>query len=153
MATHLRTLTSTRLFSQGPIPFIATPRIRIPVPKSNCFAYPMASITAPAGKIEWLVVVPDKPGTHSKRLEVRDQHLANVKQAAESGFVKLGGLLLNEKPESGDASTFSFYGSTIMAVASSKEEVLERLSQDIYVTSGVWDLDKAQIWPIKLAKI
>jgi hypothetical protein len=32
----------------------------------------MASIsTPPAGKYEWLVVVPDKPGQHEKRLEVR----------------------------------------------------------------------------------
>ncbi len=32
----------------------------------------MASITTPpAGKIEWLVIIPDKPGTQEKRLEVR----------------------------------------------------------------------------------
>ncbi|KAI1420415.1 hypothetical protein F5Y12DRAFT_788307 [Xylaria sp. FL1777] len=105
----------------------------------------MASIsTPPAGKWEWLVVVPDKPGMQEKRLEVRPQHLAGVKPLAESGFVKTGGAIFNEKPESDDASKFSFYGSTLVCVASSKEEILESLSKDIYATSGVWDLENAK---------
>ncbi|KAJ8105344.1 hypothetical protein ONZ43_g7463 [Nemania bipapillata] len=59
--------------------------------------------------------------------------------------------ILNEKPESDDASKFSFYGSTLVCVASSKDEILELLSKDIYTTSGVWDLDNVQIWPAKFA--
>ncbi|KAI1188649.1 hypothetical protein F5B17DRAFT_394746 [Nemania serpens] len=112
----------------------------------------MASISTPsAGQFDWLVVVPDKPGMQDKRLEVRGQHLAGVKPLVESGFIKKGGAILNEKPESDDASKFSFYGSTLICVASSKEEVLEKLSKDIYTTSGVWDLDNVQIWPAKFA--
>ena len=34
-------------------------------------------------------------------------------------------------------------GSVMVAVADSKEEVLERLKADIYATSGVWNFDKA----------
>ncbi|GAW12998.1 hypothetical protein ANO14919_023740 [Xylariales sp. No.14919] len=112
----------------------------------------MAPISTPsAGQYEWLVVVPDKAGVHEKRLEVRAQHLAGTKPLAESGFIKTGGAIFNEKPETEDASKFSFYGSTLVCVASSKEEILERLSKDIYATSGVWDLDNAQIWPAKFA--
>lgn len=107
--------------------------------------------TPPAGQFEWLVIVPDKPGMQDKRLEVRAQHLAGTKPLAESGFIKTGGAILNEKPESDDASKYSFYGSTLVCVASSKEEILELLSKDIYTTSGVWDLDNVQIWPAKFA--
>ncbi|KAI0802753.1 hypothetical protein GGR55DRAFT_683053 [Xylaria sp. FL0064] len=101
--------------------------------------------------MEWLVVVPDKAGMHEKRLEVRAKHLAGTKPLAESGFIKTGGAILNEKPESDDATKFNFYGSTLVCVASSKEEIMDVLSKDIYATSGVWDLDNVQIWPAKFA--
>jgi hypothetical protein len=42
-------------------------------------------------------------------------------------------------------------GSALVIVASSKEEVIERLKSDIYGSSGVWDIDKAQIWPFRSA--
>ncbi|KAI1156331.1 hypothetical protein F4825DRAFT_446523 [Nemania diffusa] len=154
MASRLRALTSLRLYSHriAPIPSIPLLSARpssTPLPRSSYFAYPMAPIsTPPAGQFEWLVIVPDKPGMQDKRLEVRAQHLAGTKPLAESGFIKTGGAILNEKPESDDASKYSFYGSTLVCVASSKEEILELLSKDIYTTSGVWDLDNVQIWPV-----
>ncbi|KAI0973849.1 hypothetical protein F4678DRAFT_458631 [Xylaria arbuscula] len=112
----------------------------------------MASIsTPPAGKLEWLVVIPDKAGAHEKRLEVRAKHLGGIKPLAESGFIKTGGAILNDKPESDDATKFSFYGSTLVVVASSKEEILDVLHKDIYATTGVWDLENVQIWPAKFA--
>jgi uncharacterized protein YciI len=73
------------------------------------------------------------------------QHLEGTKPLAESGFIKTGGALLNEKPESDDASKFSFYGSTLVCVASSKEEILELLNKDIYARSGVWDMESVSI--------
>ncbi|KAI0913854.1 hypothetical protein F4824DRAFT_502887 [Ustulina deusta] len=151
MASRLRHL---RPFSRR-IPPATSPlsaKIRFPLPRSDYFAYPMASIsTPPAAKWEWLVVIPDRAGVHEKRLAVRAQHLEGIKPLAESGSVKTGGAILNEKPESEDATKFSFYGSTLVCVASSREEVLELLSKDIYTTSGVWDLDNVQIWPAKFA--
>lgn len=33
-------------------------------------------------------------------------------------------------------------------VAQSADECKEILSKDIYSTSGVWDVDNAQIWPV-----
>ncbi|KAI0389601.1 hypothetical protein F5Y17DRAFT_448404 [Xylariaceae sp. FL0594] len=110
-----------------------------------------AAAQIPAGKCEWLVVIPDKPGKQAQRLEVREQHLGGIKPLAESGFIKRGGALLNEKPEGADASKFDFFGSTLVCVASSREEVMEQLSKDIYAKSGVWDLDNVQIWPAKFA--
>ncbi|KAI1283934.1 hypothetical protein F5Y07DRAFT_94350 [Xylaria sp. FL0933] len=158
-SSRLRPLITTHLrpfnYSQRILPLLsAQTRIAPPLlPRSNYyFAHPMASIsTPPAGKMEWLVIVPDKAGMNEKRLEVRAQHLAGIKPVAESGFIKTGGAMLNEKPESDDATKFSFYGSTLVCVASSKEEIMDVLSKDIYATSGVWDLDNVQIWPAKFA--
>ena len=52
------------------------------------------------------------------------------------------GALLNKVPESDDPKSFDFMGSTLVVRADSKEHVLEQIKDDIYVTSGVWDLDK-----------
>lgn len=54
-------------------------------------------------------------------------------------------------PEGTDASKWAFHGSTIVMVAESREECKEILSKDIYTTSGVWDIDNAQIWPVSIA--
>ncbi|KAI5927013.1 hypothetical protein F4810DRAFT_706971 [Camillea tinctor] len=107
--------------------------------------------TPPPGKYEWLVVVPDKPGTQQKRLEVRPKHFEGLKAHIESGIIKTGGAILNDKPESEDPSKFDWYGSTLVVVASSKEEVRQLLANDIYGTSGVWDVENAQIWAAKIA--
>ncbi|EMR67833.1 hypothetical protein MGN70_007625 [Eutypa lata] len=110
------------------------------------------TVAPPSGKYEWLVIVPDKPGQQQKRLEVRPQHFAGLKNYIESGQFKSGGALLNSKPEDeNDPTKFDFYGSTITIVAASREEVISILSNDIYTTSGVWDVEKAQIWPAKIA--
>ncbi|SPN97523.1 uncharacterized protein DNG_01034 [Cephalotrichum gorgonifer] len=106
--------------------------------------------TAPK-PINWIVVVPDKTGTQEKRLEIRAQHLEGVKKHEASGLVKMGGAVLNDVPEGADPSKWSFYGSTLNVVAATKDEVLELLRNDIYTTSGVWDVENAQIWPAILA--
>ncbi|OTA96387.1 hypothetical protein M434DRAFT_392823 [Hypoxylon sp. CO27-5] len=112
----------------------------------------MASIsTPPPGKFEWLVIVPDKPGTTQKRLEVRAQHFEGLKPYIESQQFKTGGALLKDKPESDDPSKFDWYGSTIVLVAESKEEVKAILEKDIYTKSGVWDTENALIFAAKFA--
>lgn len=39
----------------------------------------------------------------------------------------------------------------MLALAGSKDEVLEALKKDVYCTSGVWDWDKVQIHAVSLA--
>ncbi|KAI1778297.1 hypothetical protein F4818DRAFT_456184 [Hypoxylon cercidicola] len=138
--------------------FTVVPRLFQPVPTARFgasrFARPrhpivkiqMASITTPApGKHEWLVVVPDKPGMTQKRLEVRAQHLAGLKPYVESQQFKTGGAVLNDKPEGDDPSTWDWYGSSLVVVAESKDEVKKILENDIYTKSGVWDTENALI--------
>lgn len=36
----------------------------------------------------------------------------------------------------------------MLAVAETKEEVLEALKKDVYYTNKVWDWEKIQIWPV-----
>ncbi|EAQ85734.1 hypothetical protein CHGG_06987 [Chaetomium globosum CBS 148.51] len=92
-------------------------------------------------KVEWLVVIPDFPGAQAKRLEVRPQHFAGLGPAKESGLYQMGGAVLNEPPTSDDPTTFSFAGSTIVILASSREEIREVLRKDVYASSGVWDVE------------
>lgn len=44
-------------------------------------------------------------------------------------------------------------GSAMLAVAESAEVVLEHLKRDVYCTSGVWDLDKVQIYPVSFPSV
>ncbi|KAH7325783.1 hypothetical protein B0I35DRAFT_421173 [Stachybotrys elegans] len=111
----------------------------------------MSSAAAAPRKYEFLVVVPDKPDVRAKRMEVRPQHFANMKPFLESGDWKMGGALLNSVPKDDEADSLDFMGSTLVCISTSKEEVLEQLKKDIYATSGVWDMDKVQIYPFKCA--
>ncbi|KAI1211774.1 uncharacterized protein F4807DRAFT_458672 [Annulohypoxylon truncatum] len=109
----------------------------------------MATITTPPpGKLEWLVVIPDKPGTQQKRIEVRAQHFEGLKPYVESQQFKTGGAVLKDKPESDDPSTWDWYGSTIVVVAESKDEVKAIIEKDIYTKSGVWDTENVPALPV-----
>ncbi|KXJ90811.1 hypothetical protein Micbo1qcDRAFT_67229 [Microdochium bolleyi] len=121
---------------------------------STYFRRTMASSNVPTpapGKFEWLVVVPDKPGMKAKRLEVRPQHFAGLAKHLEAGAMKTGGAYFHTKPDNDDPTTWDFAGSTIVIEAASKEEIVEMLNADIYASSGVWDVENAQILPAKFA--
>jgi len=107
----------------------------------------MATSSKP--RLEWLVMLPDKPNALAKRLEVRQTHLENIDPDVQRGSVVLGGAYLSEQPAEGQ--TPDMLGSAMIFVADSKEEVLERIKHDIYTTSGVWDIDKINIWPFRSA--
>lgn len=57
------------------------------------------------------------------------------------------GAMLNSHPAEGE--TPSFKGSMMLAVAESEAEVRALLENDIYSRSGVWDLENAQIIPVR----
>ncbi|KAJ5041020.1 uncharacterized protein L3040_005577 [Drepanopeziza brunnea f. sp. 'multigermtubi'] len=100
-------------------------------------------------KFEWLVIMPDQPGKLAKRMEIRPAHLDGLNSAREKGFWKMGGALLEEVPREGEG--LKIHGSCMVALASSKEEVLEQLKADTYAKNEVWDFSKIQIYPFKCA--
>lgn len=61
------------------------------------------------------------------------------------------GAVLEEMPPDDEVSSMKFSGSTLMVVAESKQAVIDLIKDDIYVKSGVWDLEKVMIWPAKIA--
>jgi len=83
-------------------------------------------------------------------------HFEGLKTGLEAGFWKMGGkfhtkkwgrqllifsgALLDEVPAEGEG--LKIQGSAMVALASSKEEVLEQLKNDIYAKSDVWDFSK-----------
>ncbi|PMD27179.1 hypothetical protein NA56DRAFT_667562 [Hyaloscypha hepaticicola] len=102
-----------------------------------------------AEKFEWLVILPDQPGALTRRVEVRPKHFEGLKPNMDNGFWKMGGAILDEVPKEGEQLKFA--GSAMVALASSKEEVLEILKNDIYAKNEVWDFSKIQIYPFKCA--
>ncbi|TKA79882.1 hypothetical protein B0A55_03661 [Friedmanniomyces simplex] len=100
-----------------------------------------------AGKQEWMVILPDKKDALADRMKVRPDHLAALKPSVESGFWVMGGASLDEPVKEGEGPKIN--GSVMMAVAESKDEVLEKIKADVYYTSGVWDVEKIQIFPFK----
>lgn len=91
---------------------------------------------------------PDFPDSLQKRLNVRPEHLQNLQNDPED-FWLFGGAFLEEPVKEGE--TPKMKGSAMLIRANSKEEVVERLKNDVYVTGGVWDWDKVQIFPFKSA--
>ena len=59
--------------------------------------------------------------------------------------------MLEEPIKDGDSGPPKMKGSAMLIGAKTQAEVVERLKKDIYVTSGVWDLEKVQIIPFKSA--
>ncbi|KAK0720905.1 hypothetical protein B0H67DRAFT_484616 [Lasiosphaeris hirsuta] len=110
----------------------------------------MATESTPR-KYEFLVVIPDFPGVLQKRIEARNAHLSGLKPAVESGLYQMGGAILEDVPVDDSPSSLKMTGSTVVITAESKEEILKTLRNDIYAKSGVWDVDNAQIWPLKCA--
>ncbi|KAK4922447.1 hypothetical protein LTR28_012633 [Elasticomyces elasticus] len=61
----------------------------------------------------------------------------------------MGGATLDAVP--GDDGPLKINGSVMMALARSREEVMEKLREDVYFRRGVWDESKIQIFPFKSA--
>jgi uncharacterized protein YciI len=136
----------------------------------------MASSTAPLQ--EWLVIVPDHVGALDKRLAVRQKHLEGIKSDRDDMWLWGGtshatiptiistmplaistrqsltvgiGAMLEEPIQEGASGPPKMKGSAVLIGAKTREEVVERLKKDVYVESGVWDLEKVQIIPFKSA--
>nr|OQO22666.1 hypothetical protein B0A51_11531 [Rachicladosporium sp. CCFEE 5018] len=100
-------------------------------------------------KHEWMVILKDQPNSLAKRMEIRPEHLKNVLEQEKAGFWLLGGASLDEPVQEGQGPKIN--GSVMLALSETREEVIEKLKQDVYWTKGVWDVDRIQIFPFKSA--
>ena len=91
----------------------------------------------------YLVIAKDgtDPDAPTRRQEVREEHLERVQPAVGSGFVRLGGALLNNDG--------TMIGSAMLLEADSEEEVRAFINQDVYTTGGVWQ--SYEVYPFKRA--
>ncbi|KAF1835087.1 hypothetical protein BDW02DRAFT_588412 [Decorospora gaudefroyi] len=109
-----------------------------------------ASSSKAAPLQEWLIIVPDHTDALQKRLASRPKHLEGLKADREDMWL-WGGAMLEEPIQQGDTNPPKMKGSACLVGAKTREEVVERLKQDVYVKEGVWDLDHVQIIPFKSA--
>jgi len=65
-----------------------------------------------------------------------------IRMRLSTKLIKIGALL-EEVPAEG--APLKIEGSCMVALASSKDEVLEMLKKDIYAKSGVWDFSKVSL--------
>ena len=120
-------------------------------------------------KREWLVLLPDKPDSLTRRLNVRlsvrleiplslnlqvkltsefgRKHLNGVHDLHNAGFWAMSGAYMSSTPK--DNEILSMIGSAMIALANTKEEILDVLNRDVYAQEGVWDLERVQIWPFR----
>ena len=57
------------------------------------------------------------------------------------------GAILEEVQKEGES--LKIKGSVVLALAESSEAVLKDLKEDVYYTSGVWNWEKVQIYPVR----
>lgn len=57
------------------------------------------------------------------------------------------GAIFEQHPEEGQEAQFK--GSVVVYKGNNVEEVRGIIHKDIYATSGVWDLEKVQIFPVR----
>ncbi|KAJ5405230.1 hypothetical protein N7465_006514 [Penicillium sp. CMV-2018d] len=97
---------------------------------------------ATARRKEFLCILLDNTNVLAIRKQVKE---LGVKPLVAAGKLVDGGAIFEKHPEEGQDALFK--GSVIVYSANDAEEVCGILEKDVYATSGVWDLSKAQILP------
>ncbi|KLP12073.1 Uncharacterized protein Y057_14327 [Fusarium fujikuroi] len=107
--------------------------------------YGQRTMTSAAGKKEWLAIMPDKPNVLGLRKMVKPIHYEGIKPLIASGKLPAGGAIFEKHPVEREPAEFK--GSIVVYRAETIEQVREIIENDVYATSGVWDLEKLQIFP------
>ncbi|KAF4468152.1 YCII [Fusarium albosuccineum] len=108
-------------------------------------AYGQRTMATGAGKKEWLAIMPDKPNVLEIRKKVKPIHYEGIKPLIASGALPAGGAIFEKHPVDGEPAQFK--GSVVVYSAENVEQVRKIIQDDVYATSGVWDLEKVQILP------
>ncbi|OQE27288.1 hypothetical protein PENSTE_c004G00122 [Penicillium steckii] len=90
--------------------------------------------------------MPDRPDTLNVRKRVKSGHYEGIQPLIAQGKLVDGGAIFKEHPQEGKDS--QFLGSLVVYTGENVGEVRKIIENDIYATSGVWDLEKVQIYPL-----
>ncbi|KAM0279878.1 hypothetical protein ACHAPQ_011758 [Fusarium lateritium] len=121
-----------------------------PTPRTSNLGLSFATIsrrTLATGtqKKEFLCILPDKPDVLELRKSVKAGHYKGIQPLIASGKLPAGGAIFEKHPVDGEPALFR--GSVVVYTGDTEAEVRKIIENDIYATSGVWDLEKMQIIP------
>ncbi|KAJ6029892.1 hypothetical protein N7499_012305 [Penicillium canescens] len=105
----------------------------------------LRSMATARKKKEFLCIMPDRPNVLELRKKVKGCHYEGIQPLIAGGKLVDGGAVFAEHPQEGKKA--QFLGSVVVYTGENAEEVREIISNDIYASSGVWDLEKVQIYP------
>lgn len=63
------------------------------------------------------------------------------------------GAILSDVPQDDEPGSMNFVGSTIIAVAASRDEIIAVLKNDVYAKEGVWDVDNVSYEKQRLCSV
>ncbi len=97
--------------------------------------------------MQFLLIAYDKTdsGALERRLKVREDHLGKISNLKKEGEFLIGGAILSESG--------AMIGSMIVYDFPDRQSLDERLKKEPYITEGVWDKDRIEIKPFRLANI
>ena len=93
------------------------------------------------------MIIPDVERTLQKRHAAQSAHIKAVKPLIDSGQLSFFGVTLSGHPHLG--RTPNINGSVMVISAESEDGVLCFLNDDAYTKAGVWDVQKAKIYPFR----
>ncbi|KAJ5388700.1 hypothetical protein N7509_011241 [Penicillium cosmopolitanum] len=102
-------------------------------------------MTSASKKKEFLCIMPDRPDVLAIRKNVKSGHYEGIQPLIADGKLVDGGAIFSEHPQEGNDP--QFIGSVVVYTGESAEDVRQIIKNDIYATSGVWDIEKVQIYP------
>ncbi|KAL8286723.1 hypothetical protein RQP46_004262 [Phenoliferia psychrophenolica] len=113
----------------------------------NPWAEPLPKPVSEMGT--YLANLPDF--AESKRMSVRPTHLEHAAVGHTTGWIVSAGALFSNDPAA-TGETPAMAGSWMLIREVSKEAALARLGRDIYTVGGAWDMSKATISAVAVAK-
>jgi uncharacterized protein len=126
-----------------------TPYLKIKTKPQLLYRTFTTTLPTMSAKQEWLIIIPDVPNTLSKRMEVRPQHLDELKPNIGNGKVVFGGATLDEPLKEGQGMKSN--GSAMIVVCETEQEARDFVKGDVYAKSGVWNTEKMTVMPFKSA--
>ncbi|KAJ1709387.1 hypothetical protein CA14_002052 [Aspergillus flavus] len=115
------------------------------IPEKPAIGTRILSSEAMIQKNEFRCIIPDKPDILGLRKQAKGAYYEGIKTLIAAGELVDGGAILEtHSTETDDAK---IKGSMVVYTAENEEEVRGIIEKDVYATSGVWDLEKVQIWP------